>query len=160
METYKIPKEKRTVLLRLPPAPPDEKTLFLSPFADSHQGRETLSDLLAKKDKFLPVLENNNTLLLVRKASIQWIEVLQPEETEWYYMEMRVGTPRAKILIEFTSGDTMEGFIHALTPEGDRRVSDVVNLSEGFLHLESREGLYLINLVKVNTVKILEEESG
>ncbi|MCX7830185.1 MAG: hypothetical protein N2445_03885 [Acidobacteria bacterium] len=160
METYRIPKEKRTVLLRVPPAPPDEKTLFLSPFADSHQGRETLSDLLMKKDKFLPVLESNNSLLLVRKSSIQWIEILQPEETEWYYMEMRVGTPRAKILVEFTTGDTMEGFIHALTPEGDRRVSDVVNLSEGFLHLESREGLYLINLEKVSTIRIIEEESA
>lgn len=158
MKPYRIPKEKITVLLRVPPAPPDEKTLFLSSFANSHQGRETLSDLLKKKDKFLPVLENNNSLLLVRKSSIQWIEVLQPEETEWYYMEMRVGTPRAKILVELNTGDTMEGFIHALTPEGDRRVSDVVNLSEGFLHLESREGLYLINLLKVNSIRILEEE--
>lgn len=159
MEVYKIPKEKRTVLIRVPPLPPDEKTLFLSPFAETHQGRETLSDLLQKKEKFLPVLESNNTLLLIRKSSIQWIEVLDPEETEWYYMEMRIGTPRAKILVEFATGDQMEGYIHALTPEGDRRVSDVVNLTEGFLHLESREGLYLINLSKVNTIRILEEEN-
>jgi len=158
METYRIPKEKRAVLLRVPPAPPEEKTLFLSPFADTHQGRETLHDLLLRKERFLPVLENDDSLLLVQKSSIQWIEVLQPEETEWYYLQMRTGAPKSKILVEFNTGESMEGCIHALTPEGERRVSDVVNLSEGFLHLESREGLYLINLSKVNSVRILEEE--
>ena len=160
METYRIPKEKMTVLLRVPPEPPDEKTVFLSPFADSHQGRETLSDLLLKKDRFLPVLEKDSYLLLVQKSAIQWIEVLRPEQAEWYYFEMRQGTSKARILVEFTTGETMEGHIHALTPEGDRRVSDVINLSQGFLHLETREGLYLINLEKVNTVKIIEEEAS
>jgi hypothetical protein len=159
METYRVPKEKMTVLLRVPPEPPEEKTLFLSPFADTHQGRETLSDLLLRNERFLPVLEQDSLLLLVQKSRIQWIEVYQPEHAEWYYYQMREGTPKAKILVEFTTGETMEGFIHALTPEGERRVSDIVNRSEGFLHLETREGLYLVNLSKVNTVKILEEES-
>ena len=160
METYRIPKEKMTVLLRVPPDPPDEKTVFLSPFADNHQGRETLSDLLERPDRFLPVLEKDSYLLLVQKSAIPWIEVLKPEQAEWYYYEMRQGTPKAKILVEFTTGETMEGHIHALTPEGDRRVSDVINLSQGFLHLETREGLYIINLSKVNAVKIIEEESS
>jgi hypothetical protein len=160
METYRVPKEKMTVLLRVPPEPPEEKTVFLSPFADTHQGRETLTDLLLKKDRFLPVLEKDSLLLLVQKSRIQWIEVLQPEHAEWYYLQLRNGTPRARILVEFTTGETMEGFVHALTPEGERRVSDIINLSEGFLHLESREGLYIVNLSNVNTVKILEEESS
>jgi hypothetical protein len=159
MESYKIPKEKKTVLLKVPPGVPEERILFLSPFADSHQGRETLSDLLQKKETFLPVLEKNNSLLLVRKESILWIEILEPEETEWYYLEMRNGAPKSKILIEFSTGDSMEGYIYALTPEGDRRVSDIVNLTIGFLHIETREGLYLINLSKVNSVRILEEDS-
>jgi len=160
METYRVPKEKMTVLLRVPPEPPEEKAVFLSPFADTHQGRETLTDMLMKKERFLPVLEKDSELLLVQKSAIQWIEVLKPEQAEWYYFEMRQGTAKARILVEFSTGETMEGFIHALTPEGERRVSDIVNLSQGFLHLESREGLYLINLAKVNSIKIIEEESS
>ncbi len=53
------------------------------------------------------------------------------------------GNLKARILVEFTTGETMEGHIHALTPEGDRRVSDVINLSQGFLHLETRRASIL-----------------
>ncbi len=158
METFKVPKEQARVSLCVPPHPPEERVLFLSAFAEAHQGSETVSDLLLRPQRFLPMLNGGGAVSLVRKEAIRWLRVEEPGRAEWHYLEEREGTPRAKVRIEFSAGgDAVEGVVHALTPPGEQRTLDVVNLLEGFLHVETAEGLYLVNLAHVCHVHILEE---
>jgi len=157
METYKIPKERAKVLMWAPPREPEERYLFLSPFAETHQGAETVSDLLLRPKRFLPVLQEGAGLELVRKEAIRWLRVEEPERSEWHFMEQRSGAPQAKIRCEFGEGGSLEGVMYALTPAGEQRVLDVVNLLQGFLPLETAQGFYLVNLGHVCHIAILEE---
>ena len=157
METYKIPKERAKVLMWVPPNKPDERDLYLSPFAESHQGAETVSDLLLRPKRFLPVLREGNGLQLVRKEAIRWLKVKEPERAEWHFMEQRAGAPEARIICEFREGGALEGVIYALTKPGEQRVLDVANLAQGFLPMETAEGFFLVNLNHVFQITILEE---
>ena len=160
MESYRIPKERAKVLLEVAPNPPVEYLLFLSSFAEHHRGSETVSDLLADPALFMPAQAEGDGMIIIRKESVRWIQVLDPAKDEWLYLEEREGTEMLPIRCEFCEGDIMEGTIRALMPEGERRVLDVVNLQRGFLHLESAEGLYLVNLKRVHSFRLLEGTHG
>lgn len=160
MDPYRVPKEPSKVLLEVPPDPPVERILFLSDVAERHRGAETVSDLLSSPAKFLPVLVEGDGMLLLRKDAVRWVKVLDPTRGEWLYLEEREGAQVLRVRCVFSEGDILEGEIWALTPEGERRVSDVVNHQVGFLPLETPEGLYLLNLNRVHTIRLLEENHG
>lgn len=160
MEPYRIPKDPTRVVVDMPPGEPVERVLYLSTLAENHRGAETVTDLLAAAPKFLPVRVEGDGLHLLRKELIRWVLVEEPERAEWLYLEEREGSPELPIRCEFSEGDSLEGQIRAMTPEGERRVSDVVNLASGFLPLETPGGLYLVNLARVHTIRLLEEEHG
>ena len=160
MENYRIPKEKVKVVLKVPPANPSERFFFLSSFAEHHRGAETVSDILAGREIFIPILDESRGLHLIRKGAIRWILIHAPEKVEWLYFEMRDGLPRLRICCDFGSEESLEGVICAMTPEGERRVADVVNSQEGFLPLETESGHYLVNLSHVTDIHILEERNG
>ncbi len=160
METYKIPKERVKVLIWVPPHQPEERCLFLSPFAETHQGAETVSDMLIRPKRFLPVLLEGGGLQLVRKEAIRWLKVNNPERFEWHFIEQRQGAPQARIRCGFREGGSLEGIMYALTPAGEQRVLDVVNLLQGFLPLETSDGFFLLNLSHVCQITILEESHG
>lgn len=160
METYKIPKERARVLMWVPPHKPEERDLFLSPFAESHQGAETISDLLLRPKRFLPVMQDGNGLQLVRKEAIRWLKVNNPERFEWHFIEQRQGAPQARIRCDVREGGALEGVMYALTQVGEQRVLDVVNVLQGFMPLETQEGFFLLNLSHVCQITILEESHG
>ena len=160
MESFRIPKDPSKVLLRIPPDEPAERTLFLSTLAEGHRGAETVSDLLLHPAPFLPVLVEGDGMLLVRKEAIRWLKVLDPLRSEWLYLEESEGTEVRRVRLVFPGTETLEGTLRAFAPEGERRASDIFNLQKGFLPLETPEGLYLVNLHHVLTVRLLEDDHG
>ncbi len=160
MDAYRVPKGRATVLIFVPPFPISMRTVFLSEIAENHHGPETVSDLLEKPQAFLPVQEEDGEPVLLRKDSVRWLKVENPREAEWSFYEDSAGTPTRKIRCVFRDGEPLDGTIYSVAPEGERRVSDLVNRRTSFLHVESEGDLYLVNLRHVVTVRILEESNG
>jgi hypothetical protein len=156
MSDYKVPKERARVRLDLGAAGVVDRVLFLSPLAPTHRGRETVSDLLGSPEPYLPVLEEGNGLVLLRKDVVRWVRVEEPAEVEWYFYEARLGAPTHRIRCHFAEGDPLVGILYAIAPEGEQRVSDVVNRETGFLPLETESGLYLVNLKWVTAIEVVE----
>ncbi len=157
MTDYKVPKERAKVLLFIPPDSPQEGSLYLSPNAAGHLGKEMVSDILRGLSQFCPVLGEWDELVLVRKDAIRYIMVIEPEKVEWKYFEEMAGAPALRISFSFFDDERMEGTIYATGPEGERRVLDVINSQEGFLPVETGDGFFLVNLKQVKSVRILED---
>jgi hypothetical protein len=151
---YKVPKEKSLVLVKMPPMPPEWKTVFISSCAETHRGRETVSDLFNTPRKFFPLLDEREGIVLVRRNAIRWVRVEDPERFEWYYYEVRQGAPRSTVRCSFEDGEVLEGTLYAVGPAGEQRVQDVVNRQEGFVQLETGTGLFLVNLVHITALTV------
>ena len=160
MDGYKVPKDQAKVILKAPPAAPVERYTFLSEFAEHHQGGETVSDLLARPKRFLPFRSEDGGAALIRKQAIAWLMIMEPERVEWYFYESRLGVPAEAVRVVFADGEELRGRIYAVAPEGRRRVQDLMNDAEGFLHLETAEGLFLVNLDHVLSVHSEGDDHG
>ena len=155
-----MPKEKALVLVKVPPAPPEWKTVFVSSCAETHRGQETVSDLFNTFRKFFPLLDEREGIVLVRRSAIRWVRIENPEKSEWYYYEVRQGAPRSTVRCSFDDGEVLEGTLFAIGPAGEQRVLDIVNRDEGFVHLEVGEDVFLVNLGQITAVTVREEGHG
>ncbi len=160
MDEYKVPKQRASVTVHLPPRPPEDATVFLSAVTSPHGGPESVHELLTRDEPFLPMVLASRGFSLVRKGAIRWLRVEDAAQIEGRYFELGAAAPSSRIRCHFPDGETLEGTIRALTPPGEQRVLDVVNLSDGFLHVESPSGLYLANLAHLVTIEVLEEHRG
>ena len=157
MSEFKVPKEKASVLVCMPPHAPEAHFVFLSAFAQSHHGAETPADIFNVTQPFLPLFQAEGSVLLARRDSIAWVQVADAAAKEWYYYETRAGIPDAPVRVEFDNAAHLDGRIALIGPIGGQRVADVVNREEGFLHLERGEELFLVNLRRVNAITVREE---
>lgn len=156
MSDYRVPKEKAAVLVELPPHPPEPRFIFLSPFAQSHHGAETPSDIFNIPQAFIPLFRESGDAVLARHDAITWVMVSEPRRTEWYYYEARTGAPDTGVHLEFDTGAHLDGRVALVGPVGGQRVQDIVNRDEGFLHLERDDELFLVNLKRVVSIAIKE----
>ncbi|MEJ2368868.1 MAG: hypothetical protein P8Z49_11110 [Acidobacteriota bacterium] len=156
MDDYRVPKVPAKVTVAIPPDPPEARTVFLSSTAETHRGRETLSDLLVRK-RFLPMLKEGNDIILARSQSIRWLLIEKPREAEWHFYETVPGAPKHHVQFVFPDGEMLSGAIFAVGRESEQRALDVLNASESFLHLEGSDGLYLVNLNHVTRINLLEK---
>lgn len=158
MEEYRVPKERASVLVELPPHPPEPRYIFLAPFAQSHHGAETPSDIFNFPQAYIPLFREGGDVVLARHDAITWVMVGDPRRTEWYYYDARAGIPDAGVHIEFDTGAHLDGRIALIGPVGGQRVIDIVNREEGFLHVEREDELFLVNLRRVVSITLKGEE--
>jgi hypothetical protein len=102
MQVYQVPKEKASVLIEMPPHEPEARFVFLSPFAQSHYGAETPSDIFNVPQAFIPLFREGGDVLLARRDAIAWVMVGEPQRTEWYYYDPARAFPTPR----FTSSST------------------------------------------------------
>ena len=155
MQDYRVPKEKASVLVEMPPHRPENRFVFLAPFAHGHTGMETPSDIFNVPQAFIPLFREGGDVVLARRNAITWAMVGDPRRTEWFYFESRVGIPDAAIHIDFDTGTHLDGRIALAGPMGSRRVLDIVNRLGGFLHVERDDELFLVNLRRVASITLV-----
>lgn len=152
MQEYRVPKQKVSVIIDLPPHPPQMRFIFLSPFALRHQGAETPSDVFSVPETFVPLYREGGEVVLARRDAIVWIMVGDPRRTEWLYFEERAGALEAAVHIEFDTGTHLDGRVALIGPVGGQRVLDIVNRPDGFLHVERDDELFLVNPARVASI--------
>ena len=75
LESYRIPKDEVPVEVAFRSADPEEFSVFLSPRAAYHPGRERPSDLLFNDDPFLTLKSSDGSVRFVNKSAIAWMSV-------------------------------------------------------------------------------------
>jgi hypothetical protein len=157
MQEFRVPKEKASVLVEVPPHPPEPRYIFLAPFAQSHHGAETPSDIFNVPQAFIPLFREGGDVVLARHDAITWVMVGEPRQREWYYYDARTGAPDTPVHLEFDNGTRLEGRVALVGPLGSQRVIDIVNRQEGFLHVEREDELFLVNLKRVVSITLKGE---
>ena len=157
MQEYQVPKERVSILVELPPREPEPRFIFLSAFAQNHNGAETPSDVFNVPQAFIPLFREDGEIMLVSHDAITWVMVGEPQRTEWYYYQSRTGIPDVKVHLEFDSGGHLDGRVALIGPLGSQRVLDIVNRAEGFLHVERDDELFLVNLKRVTSITLKEQ---
>jgi hypothetical protein len=156
MQQFRVPKEKASVLVEMPPHAPETRFIFLSTVAHGHSGTETPSDIFNVPQPFIPLFREGGEVVLARRDAITWALVGDPRRTEWFYFDSRAGVPDAAIHLEFDTGTRLDGRIALAGPMGNRRVLDVINRGAEFLHVEREEELFLVNLRRVVSITLKE----
>ena len=157
MQEFRVPKEKAAVLVEMPPHPPEPRSIFLAPFAQSHHGAETPSDIFNVQQAFIPLFRESGEVVLARHDAITWVMVGEPRQREWYYYDARAGVPDTAVHLEFDNATHLDGRIALVGPLGGQRVIDIVNREEGFLHVEREDELFLVNLKRVVSITLTGE---
>lgn len=160
MQEYKVPKKKTSVLVEIPPYPAGRWFIFLSPFAQHHQGAETAYDIFNTDQRFIPLFNETGSLVLVRRDSVAWVQVGDPLATEWVFYGTLMDAPQASVHIQFTDGTSLDGKISLIGPVGGQRAIDVVNREEGFIHLQQGDDLFLVNLKCVASITMQEDNNA
>jgi len=106
-------------------------SFFLSPTSAHHWGTESIEELLNGERKYLPTELNPEQVVLISKNAIVMASAME-KETEI--------TPRGLIKIPaevvFTSGETISGVVYQDMPITHSRLSDYLNSSGAFFHIE------------------------
>lgn len=152
-----VHKLQASVLLSRPDEEALEGYLSLSPRAESHDGPETLLDLLNSSARFIPfVPADGGPVLLLARLQLDWImpgpevpaDVVRPS-TYLVTREERVG-------LRFTDGRRIEGLIQMELPEELNRASDFLNGPGDFFPLLTDFGILLLNKATVRETEVFE----
>jgi DNA-binding response OmpR family regulator len=119
-----------------------EGTLFLHLSAASHDGAETILDRLNTPDRFLVLsVADDSPVVLLNKAQIIRVDV--PSEAappEAAAPAMAVEHVRVRLI----NGEQLDGTVRVEGPEGQHRLSGLLNAQSAFLPLQGPSRLHLL----------------
>ena len=123
-------------------------SFFVSLHAQSHAGSEYVIDRLNGERSYLPFESEEGEIVLIQKRSIEMV-VLDKRELNKNLGYQQEIAARVNLL----SGQNIKGKVYPDLPKEHSRLSDFVNLSEEFFHLEVCGKDYLINSLFVKMVR-------
>jgi CheY-like chemotaxis protein len=119
-----------------------EGSLFLHLSAESHDGPETVLDRLNTPDRFLVLsVADDSPVVLLNKAQIIRVDV--PTEAEPHEATAAV-TDVAHVRVRLINGEQLEGAVRVEGPEGQHRLSGLLNAQSAFLPLQGSARLHLL----------------
>jgi hypothetical protein len=148
---FQIQKDRARVKIRAPMIGSGEFSLFLAGGSSRHRGRQALSDALNGTDRFVaarPVSDDgDDDVVMIQISKIVWIEVLNPQHSESDWVQVREHATGVFGRMCFDEGSEITGAIVELTRRSARRLKDLLNVQERFVHVEDAKGkLFLVNL--------------
>jgi hypothetical protein len=149
MSLYRVDKREQPVALFLSDQVVHDGVVFLSPFASTHSGEETLLDLLRERDQFFPFRHTDGRFILVNKNAVTHVRYEGKREEE-----SGMGEP-IRVRITFFGGGILEGTIVLDMPEEKNRLLDYANASPGFFALEGKDAHYIANGALVREISPL-----
>jgi hypothetical protein len=133
---------------------PVDGVMCLAPYSRSHDGPQTLLELLNSGDRMIPLegLDDPAVHLLTR-AEIVWAA---PHAG----VEARLQRPLVKlqseehVRIRLSDGTQLEGLLQLERIGELNRASDFLNLGDDFFAVETDEGLLFVNKLRVRDVRL------
>jgi hypothetical protein len=123
--------------------------LFLSYQAESHAGQETILDLLNSERAFIPAEDLlTNEILLIGKTRIVSVTLYERNEAG-----ENPGFIELPVILELLNGEMVEGSFFTDLPEGRKRLSDYLDLTEQFICLRKGEDDLIVNKSFILSVK-------
>lgn len=123
--------------------------LFLSYQAEGHAGQETILDLLNSDRAFIPVEDVlTSEILLIGKTRI--VSVALEERNKGNEIPGLVQLP---VVLELLSGEMVEGSFFTDLPDGKKRLSDYLDLSDQFICLHQEKSDLILNKSFILSVK-------
>ena len=151
MSLYRVDKREQPVALFLSDQVVHQGVVFLSPFASTRSGEETLLDLLRDKDSFFPFRDDQGRFMLVNKEALTHVRYPGMEDDS-------VLGERVSVRITFFGGSVLEGTVLLDMPEERNRLLDYVNASPGFFALTGKDALYIANGALVREISPIREK--
>lgn len=157
-DPYRIPKHRVSVEIARQGSEPEEVSVFLSPRAAFHPGRERPSDLLFSDEPFLTMMADDGAVQFINKDAIAWMTVA-PElemsgrsDLDAYF----AAHPRHPIDLTLDDGRTFRGEVAIVLPEGSCRLQDFLNSATRFFEVWAERAVHFINRDRVVVVKATE----
>lgn len=149
MSDYRIEKDRFPVKLFFSDGKLDEGNIYLSLRAASHEGRESVGDVLNQDDPFLPVNFPGRATRLINKRHLLMVSFPSEREEKLLATE---ANPH-DVVLHLTNGDRIEGQFVFFLPPYSSRVKDYLSQTESFVELKKDGETYLINKVHIISVE-------
>jgi len=123
--------------------------LFLSYQAEGHAGQETILDLLNSDRAFIPVEDVlTNEILLIGKTRIMHVALDERNEKS-----ESPGLVELPVALELLNGEMVEGSFFTDLPDGKKRLSDYLDLTDQFICLRREKNDLILNKSFILSVK-------
>ena len=146
-EAYAVPKRPVQATVTMADGEPAPVVLFLADRAETHEGSERPSDLLARSGAFLPILDRDGALALIGRDRISILSLPIEEDPP------PALATSCRVQIRVSGGTSIEGTVHYMMPEANRRLQDFLNLPEPFVAVRQTETVIFINKGRIIEVR-------
>jgi hypothetical protein len=161
-QEYRVPKTEISAEALFAGQPLRKVHLFLGDRAPSHDGAESLSDLLNGPGDFLPAIEPPRSLVLLHKEALMVLSVAATEISSSPAPEEdaeELGT-KVPVSIALLDGREIKGMVHFVMPEGKSRLVDFLNEPERFFAVRDTARAHLVNKRCIVRVTLVDRERG
>lgn len=148
MNAFRVDKSEQPVVLSLSDGATMSGKVYLSDYAGSHDGRQTLDDLLDEPGDFFPFSSDSGSFRIVSKAAIACLLDTGDPGGE---PELPPGE-KSPVEVRLEGGLQLSGTLIICRPEGVGRLLDYLNASGRFFPLYTADGRCLVNLERVRDI--------
>ena len=128
--------------------------LHLQPMVSSHTGPETVEDVLARDEAFMPLTGLDGRVLLIAKAQVLAVGVLPSAEPQ---DPSRLSAARFHHLkVELSDNTVYSGTVPSELPSDRPRTLDLLNQRPGFIQLRTADVVRYLNRAHVRVVTPLD----
>lgn len=149
MSIYRIEKSEQSVVLFQADGSIMKGKVFLWPSHYSHNGQQTLLDLMQDKEAFFPFRSEKGDFCVANKATITHISY-DPERSENASSAL-LGSAE-DVLITFVGGEQLRGTIIIELPESHKRLIDFFNAIDGYFWMRTDDSHHLVNSAQVRDI--------
>lgn len=136
-------------------APPESGCVSLSPFAELHEGPETLLERLNAPTHVVPFqLPERDEVLLIFRGQIEWVDAESRTDPRLVRPATYRATREELVRVRTVDGGTFEGVLAIEMPDAFNRASDYLNGDDLFFPLRMPGGMRLVNKLRVADVLV------
>jgi hypothetical protein len=152
-----IEKIRINVRVSRPGEPVMEGACSLSPNSPSHDGPETLLELVNSPLTMLPFQRGtDDAMLLLSRTDLQWVLAGPGVAPELVRPASYCFTREERVSVRMRTGEVIEGLLQMEMPENINRTSDFLNGPEPFFPLSTRQGIFLVQKACTREVRLFD----
>lgn len=155
MSSGYVEKIKVPVRLALRGEAAEPGCLSLSPYAELHEGPETLLERLNQPTRIVPFhRDSDGAVLLVNRVAIEFVEAAAGLDPAFVRPPAYRFTREERVRVRLIGGAAFEGVLAMELPQEFNRTSDFLNAEEDFFPLSSASGTLLVNKRRLLEVRV------